>query len=270
MLPALGGLDAGNVRITAYQRDRDVRKSLLVKIPKQDMPAAVHEIADAQTLRDLAGVGRVVVDIQSEMHDIVRQSPGLALEHGCGDGMAPDQLQVFTKHILHFLRVDAGVFLLQPAFQGVVQHNQPGFRPRADVEQVGGVVGDDAIVVRRRLKRFGQADQTRVDRHGAHPPVPSLVIFAGEVNNDVQLVAQHSELIDPGLVTIEHEQRLIARHIFVGCHLHSLLLLWTDGIQLRRRRHGAGAPHAVSAVLQGNRPADSHTVWIIGHPRRSS
>ena len=160
----------------------------------------------------LARAERIVVGVNAELHNVVREPPGLAFEHGRRDDVAPDRIDIRVEHVFHFLRVDGGPLLLQSAFERMVQHEHPRLRAEPDVEQVCRVVRDDAVVARRRRERLRQGHEAGVGRPRPHPLVPSFIILAPQVYDDVEPIAQDAELVNPGLVTIENEQSLVGRH----------------------------------------------------------
>ncbi len=60
--------------------------------------------------------------------------------------------------------------------------------------------------LRQSEQRLRQTDQRGMGRQRTHALVPSPVILAGQVDDDVQAETEDAKLVNPGLVTIEHEQ----------------------------------------------------------------
>jgi len=230
------------------------------------MPAAADEVTDAKSPGLVPFIGRIVVHVDAEMHDVVGVAPGFAFEHGGGHDVSPHQIDVGVQHLLHALGIDAGILLLETALEAVVQHQESGLGTGPEIEQVGRVVRDDTVVACRGCERLGQGDQACMGRHGPHPLVPSFVVLAREVHDDVEPVAEHAELVDPWFVAIEYEQ--LSRRPHLAFYLYVISRFFIMSSRFHRSSRSAPTPSRSCRAGDADCPYRPDRVRIIGHRTR--
>ena len=213
VVPTVGGADVGQVRVVGvvpHQADRQAPEGLLVEVPHQDVSSVLDVVRDPQARGRLAAVGRVVVGIDGKGDDVLGQSPTGGFQVRAGHGVAADEGEVLAKHRGEFLGWQVGVFFSGAALEGGVDDDQSRTGQMLDVQQVRDVVGDDAVVRLVAGEHLVQRDNTGVGGNRAHLPVPGLLVPPGEAHDHVHLPVQPAQLVDPRLVTVEHQQALAA------------------------------------------------------------
>jgi len=144
--PIAGGLDGGKFGIAADESDGEIREGSLMKIPEQGLRSAKYEIGDAQAGGEFTLPGNIVGGVHTERNDVIGEAPGAAFEFGDGNYMGCSALDVTVHGVAEFSGISARVLLEDHAIEGEMDDKEARAGQGLDVEKIGKVVGDDAVV----------------------------------------------------------------------------------------------------------------------------